>query len=51
MAGRWRYTPDDLAEVLDLARADPDKWTRAVSLDESREVEFRAAGLLPRGDA
>ena len=51
MTRRWRYTPAELVEVLDLARTDPDKWTRAVTLDESKEAEFRDKGMLPKVDA
>lgn len=51
MAQRWRYTGDDLAEVLVLAAADSAAWTLAVALDERREAEFREAGLLPKVDA
>lgn len=46
MAARWRYTASDLAEALQLAADDPEKWERAVALDERREAEFRAKGLL-----
>lgn len=42
MAGRWRYTADELAEVLELARHDPGKWSRAIALDERRFGEDRA---------
>jgi hypothetical protein len=51
MAHRWRYTPDELVETLDMARENPAGWLRAVALDERREDEFRRAGLLPRADA
>lgn len=47
MGRRWRYTDAELTEVMDLARADPEKWARAVALDERREGHFRAAGRLP----
>ncbi len=46
MADRWRYAPDELDELLELAQRDPVKWQLAVELDEAREAEFRAAGLL-----
>lgn len=46
MATRWQYTPADLTEVLELARQNPAKWLAAVALDERRESEFRAQGLL-----
>ena len=47
MAQRWRYTDDDLAEILNLARANPQAWLRAVALDERRQQEFRRGGLIP----
>lgn len=46
MAQRWQYTQAELNEVLDLSRQDPAGWGRAVALDERREPEFRARGLL-----
>lgn len=51
MAHRWQYSPEELADVFDRARRDPAGWSRAVSLDERREDEFRQRGLLPRADA
>lgn len=51
MARRWRYSDDDLADVLALARRNPEKWRSAVALDERREAEFRECNLLPRADA
>ena len=47
MAQRWRYKPEELAEVLALARQEPAKWGWAVALDEQREAEFRSRRLLP----
>jgi hypothetical protein len=46
MAERWSYSADDLAESLQLARANPIAWARAVERDEQREQEFRERGLL-----
>lgn len=34
MAERWHYSTADVEEVLELARQAPDKWLRAVVLDE-----------------
>lgn len=48
MALRWQYRPDELAEVLNLARADPQKWLRAVALDEHK---FGASGVPVKLDA
>lgn len=48
MAQRWRYTQAELLEVLELARLDPDRWVRAVALDEMREDEFIAQGLIQK---
>jgi hypothetical protein len=36
MARRWRYTEDDLLEVLSLAEADPHRWLLTVNLDERK---------------
>jgi hypothetical protein len=47
MAHRWRYSADELAEVLALARMNPDGWLRAVSLDERREVPGAGGGASP----
>jgi len=46
MAQRWRYSTTELAEVMKLARLDPDRWSAAIALDEEREAEFRAAGMI-----
>jgi hypothetical protein len=34
MARRWRYTDAELADLLELARADPSAWLSAVGFDE-----------------
>lgn len=36
MAKRWRYTDEDLVEVLALAKADPHGWLLTVNSDERR---------------
>lgn len=36
MAQRWRYSAEELAEVLELAKAQPQAWLRAIELDERR---------------
>lgn len=46
MAARWRYSPDEIQDVLSRAQRDPAAWLRAVETDEGRESEFRARGLL-----
>lgn len=46
MAQRWRYTDTDAAQLMQEARKEPAKWQLAVELDESREAEFRACGVL-----
>lgn len=46
MAHRWDYTPKELRNVLERARANPAVWLSAVAYDEEREAEFRALGLL-----
>ena len=46
MAQRWNYSPDELTDALACARENPAGWLRAVELDERREPEFRATGLL-----
>ena len=46
MAQRWRYSTTELAEVMKLTRLDPDRWSAAIALDEEREAEFRAAGMI-----
>ena len=46
MATRWQYSPGELNYVLGCARENPADWLRAVELDERREPEFRALGLL-----
>lgn len=51
MAHRWRYSSEELDDVLDRARRDPTAWARAVALDERREAMFREQGLLPKADA
>jgi hypothetical protein len=48
IAVRWHYTDAEVTEVVDLTRADPEKWACAVTLDEQREAEFRADGRLPK---
>lgn len=48
MAERWQYSPDELAKALQAAAADPERWECGVDLDERREAEFRALGLLPK---
>lgn len=48
MAIRWRYDLDETREVLALAATDPHGWALAVALDERREQEFLASGILPR---
>ena len=35
MAERWQYAPDELAEALRLAEADPAGWQRLVTHDEA----------------
>lgn len=51
MAHRWRYSPEELADVIERARRDPAGWLRAVALDEQQEATFRERGLLPSADA
>lgn len=51
MGQRWRYSYEELADVLIRARRNPSDWARAVALDERREREFRERGVLPRADA
>jgi hypothetical protein len=46
MAQRWAYTPAELQNVLERARANPIGWLSAVTRDEEREQEFRSFGLL-----
>lgn len=46
MAERWQYSAAELGDVLTSARENPAGWLRAVEMDERREPEFRAAGLL-----
>jgi hypothetical protein len=41
MASRWRYSPADLRDALDAARAEPAAWLAAVAWDE--ELTERAA--------
>ena len=50
MARRWGYSPAEVSEVLKLARADPEPWRAAVALDEQRESEFRARGILSESE-
>jgi len=47
MAHRWAYKPEELQDVLERARSNPAGWLSAVAYDEWREVELRAAGVLP----
>lgn len=46
MGHRWRFSPSDLEEVVQLARESPEKWLRAVVLDERREAAFRKLRLI-----
>ena len=48
MAHRWEYTPAELHDVLERARANPAGWISAVAYDEEREAAFRDNGKLPR---
>lgn len=36
MAERWRYSNEELADVLQWARLDPAGWRRVVELDEKQ---------------
>ncbi|MEQ1579175.1 MAG: hypothetical protein ABL964_01145 [Steroidobacteraceae bacterium] len=51
MAMRWRYSLVELNDVLEKAHSDPEKWARAVALDEQREQEFGRDKLPRKADA
>ena len=51
MGQRWNYSNGELNDALDRARFNQAAWTACVQLDEVREAEFRARGLLSRADA
>lgn len=51
MAGRWGYTPDELADALARAAVDPVAWASCVALDEEREAKTGASKGKLRTDA
>jgi hypothetical protein len=51
MAGRWGYTPAELADALARAAIDPIGWASCVALDEQREDQIRESRAGLRTDA
>ena len=51
MALRWQYNSEELADVLIRAAQDPAAWSSCVSLDEEREQQFRAEGMISERDS
>jgi hypothetical protein len=45
MGTRWNYSPDDLADALASAAADPAGWLMAVVADEELTAKCKRAGL------
>jgi hypothetical protein len=45
MGERWQYSPEDLAQALDAARADPAGWLASVEWDEQLHRKCGRTGL------